>query len=369
MGGTYTWDNDITAGFAFVGAGLKTEYNQSTNSDSCKDVKAGKIPGYENTACPPTFFNAGGVPGQGLGGPEVGVEMIQMQFLPSLAYKINKQHSVGATLAIAATFFRAEGLEAFQTGDGGLGFAAGQGNLTSGNWDQAFGTGYRLGYLGKFMDDRLKFGLNYSSRVWMKKLHGYRNLFAEQGGFDIPESYAAGLAFDFTPAVTMALDYQRINWSDVRSIGNPGPLASDPNNFFPLCQPPRNTNECLLGTNDGLGFGWKDQNVYKFGLDMQIDETWSARVGWNYAKSPIRKDQVLFNMLAPATPEHHLTLGVGYELSETFVIDGSFVYAFSNKIEGPTAFPKGGGTLPKGSTNASLDMVQYSVGAALGIRF
>ena len=136
-----------------------------------------------------------------------------------------------------------------------------------------------------------------------------------------------------------------------------------------MCQPPRDTNECLLGTDDGLGFGWTDQTVYKIGMNWDINKTWSTRFGWNYAKSPIEDDQVLFNMLAPATPEHHLTLGVGYDLNETFVIDGSFVYAFSNPISGPTAFPQGGVALPAGSSNASLDMTQLSIGAALGIRF
>lgn len=369
MGGTYDLNEKMTIGFAFIGAGLQTEYNQSPNSYSCEQVAAGLIPDYVGTFCPPTFFNAGGTPGVGLAGPEVGVELIQMQILPSIAYKINDQHSVGATLAIAASYFRAEGLEAFQTGNGGLGFASGTGNLTSGSWDSSYGAGLRFGYLGKFVNDKLRLGVNYSSRVYMQKFEGYQNLFAEQGGFDIPESYAIGLAYDFTPAVTVAFDIQQINWSDVKSIGNPGPLASDPNNFFPLCQPPRDTNECLLGADDGLGFGWNDQTVYKLGADWKINKKWSARAGWNYAESPIEPDQVLFNMLAPATPEHHVTLGVGYELSEMFVIDGNLVYAFSNAINGPTAFPQGGAALPEGSTNASIDMTQLSIGAALGIRF
>ena len=368
MGGTYQWDEKLTLGFAFVGAGLMTEYDQTANSSSCRRVLNNEVPGFEGKSCPSTGFNAGGIPGVGLAGNEMGVELVQMQVLPSIAYKIDSQHSVGATLVLAASFFRAEGLQAFQTGDGGLGFAAGTGNLTNKNWDHSFGGGYRLGWLGKFMDDKLRFGANYSSRVWMKEFNQYRNLFAEQGDFDIPESYSAGVAFDFTPKITATFDVQRINWSDVRSIGNPGPLASDPNNFFPLCQPPRDTNECLLGTPDGLGFGWRDQTVYKIGVDWVYNEKINFRAGWNYGKTPIPDDQVLFNLLAPATPEHHLTLGIGYELSETYVIDGSFVYAFSNTISGPTAFPRGGIPNPDG-TNASIDMTQLSIGGALGIRF
>ena len=363
MGLTYKVNDKFTAGFAFIGAGLKTEYNQSVNSHSCNQVNANKVPGYAPGDCPPTFFNALGTGAA----PEVGVELIQMQMLPGIAYKINKQHSVGASIAIGASFFRAEGLEDFGSGPGQLGFTTSEGDFTSGNWDQAFGMGYRLGYLGKFMDERLRFGLNYSSRVWMKKLHGYKNLFAEQGGFDIPESYSAGIAYDFTPAITTTFDVQRINWHDVRSIGNPGPNAADPNNLLPLCPVGTDQSTCLLGGVNGLGFGWRNQNVYKVGANWDINEIWSARVGWNYAKTPIPKDQVLFNMLAPATPEHHFTVGAGYNFSETVVIDGSFVYAFSNTIKGPTAFGPGGAIVE--GNNASIDMRQISLGGAVRIKF
>ncbi len=358
MGLTYDWNEKINVGFAFIGAGLQTEYNQTVNNDSCKAVNAGAVPGF--TQCPPTVFN---VLGQ-TAATESGVELIQMQFLPSISYKINDKHSVGFTLALGATFFRAKGLQDF----GELGFTTANGDFTSGSWDSAYGAGIRLGWLGKFAkDDKLRFGVNYSSRVYMQKLDAYKNLFAEHGGFDIPESYSAGVAFDFTPAITATFDVQRINWSDVKSIGNPGPLASDPQNFFPLCQGGRAASECFLGQDDGLGFGWTNQTVYKVGVNWNITDKWSARAGWNYGKSPIPSDQVLFNMLAPATPEHHMTLGGGYEINDTFVVDASLVYAFSNTIEGPTAFGVNGATVT--GTNASIGMKQLSIGGSLGIRF
>ena len=365
MGATYEWNEKITVGFAFIGAGLQTEYDQSSDNSSCNRVNAGTVPGYLPGDCPPTIFNVLGT----VAGPEAGVELIQMQMLPSIAYKINEQHSVGATLAIAASYFRAEGLEDF----GEIGFTGDTGSsdpsfgLSGGHWDQSFGAGIRLGWLGKFQGDKLKVGVNYSSRVFMSEFGDYQFLFAEQGDFDIPESYQAGIAYDVTPAITVAFDIQRINWSDVKSIGNPGPSAADPDNLLPLCPQGSDQAPCLLGGDKGLGFGWKDQTVLKLGVDWQIDEKWNARAGWNYAKSPIRPDQVLFNMLAPATPEHHITFGVGYELSETYVLDGSLVYAFSNPINGPTAFGKGGAIVT--GSNATIDMKQLSIGGALGIRF
>jgi long-chain fatty acid transport protein len=359
MGLTYDLGEKMTVGFAFIGAGLKTEYDQAATNSSCQAVNAGRVPGYQPGQCPPTVFNALGT----VAGKEAGVELIQMQMLPSISYKLNKQHSIGATLVIAASYFRAEGLEDFEE----LGFTSSPGNFTDGHWDSVLGSGFRLGWLGKFSDDKLRVGVNYSSRVWMGKFNQYSNLFAEQGSFDIPENYSLGIAYDFTPAVTVTFDIQQINWSDVASIGNPGPNAANPNDLLPLCPQGTDQAPCLLGGDKGLGFGWTDQTVFKLGANWAINETWSARAGWNYAKSPIEEDQVLFNMLAPATPEHHLTMGVGFELSETFVIDGSLVYAFSNPINGPTAFGPGGAVVT--GTNASIDMKQLSIGGALGIRF
>ena len=365
MGATYKWNEDVTVGFAFIGAGLQTEYDQSSDNSSCKRVNSGSVPGFNAGSCPPTVFNVLGT----VAGPEAGVELIQMQMLPSIAYKINDQHSVGATLAIAASYFRAEGLEDF----GELGFKAdtdpgrpGKG-LSEGHWDQSFGAGIRLGWLGKYINDTVRLGINYSSRVYMSEFGDYDNLFAEQGDFDIPESYTFAFSHSVTPTVEITAEVQRINWSNVKSIGNPGPNAADPSNLLPLCPSGTDQAPCLLGGDKGLGFGWVDQTIYKIGAQWKIDEKWSARTGFNYGRSPIQSDQVLFNMLAPATPDRHITFGVGYNLNETYVFDGSLVYAFSNPISGPTAFGPGG-AIVEGS-NATIDMKQLSIGGALGIKF
>jgi len=361
MGGTYQWNDKMTLGFAFIGAGLKTEYNQSVNSDSCNKVNAGVVPGYNPGGCPPTFYdpNITVTPT-----PEAGVELMQMQFIPSIAYKVHKNHTLGASLVLAAQYFRAEGLGAFED----LGFTASSGNMTDMGWEHAFGGGYRLGWLGNFMDEQLKIGVNYSSRVWMDEFQRYQNLFAEGGDFDIPESYSFGIAYDFTPKWTAAFDIQRINWSSIRSIGNPGPAVDQAitGNFFPLC-PGTDKSTCKLGGADGLGFGWVDQTVYKVGVDWSINEKWNARAGWNYGKSPIQEDQVLFNMLAPATPEHHLTFGGGYYFTDDVTLDANVMIAFLNTIKGPTAFGPAGA--PVSGSNASIAMRQYSFGATLGIKF
>lgn len=362
MGGTYQWNDKIALGFAFIGAGLKTEYNQTVNSDSCNQVNSGALePAYQPGGCPPTFFdpNITITPA-----PEVGVELLQMVMNPSIAYKVHKNHTIAASLVLAAQFFRAEGLGAFED----LGFTAKPGDLTDMGWEHAYGGGYRLGWLGKFMDERLKLGVDYQSRVWMGKFQRYQNLFAEQGDFDIPEMYAVGIAYEFTPKWTATVDVKRVKYSDIASIANPGPAVdvATTGNLFSLC-PGADKSSCKLGGANGLGFGWTDQTIYKLGVDWTFSEKINLRAGWNYAKSPIPEDQVLFNMLAPATPEHHLTLGGGYFFTENVTLDANFMIAFLNTIKGPTAFGPGGAQVA--GSNASIAMRQFSLGATLGIKF
>ncbi len=359
MGGTYQLNKNTVVGFAFIGAGLKTQYDQGVNSSSCQKVLAGQVPGY--TACPATFFdpNLTNKPTN-----QVGVELIQMQLIPSVAYRVNKHNTFGVSTVLAVQFFRAQGLSAFSD----LGFTQSPGHLSDEGFDHAYGAGFRLGWLGNFYDNKLKLGLNYSSRVWMDKFQRYSNLFAEHGGFDIPENYALGAAFNVIPTVTVAFDIQWIRYHDVRSIGNPGPAINQAvtGNLFPLCPGP-DKSTCKLGGTNGLGFGWTNQTVYKLGVDWAYNEKVNLRAGWNYGKSPIPNDQVLFNMLAPATPENHLTFGGGYKFTDKVSLDVNVMIAFVNTIKGPTAFGPGG-ALVKGS-NASIAMGQYGLGAMLGMKF
>ena len=67
----------------------------------------------------------------------------------------------------------------------------------------------------------------------MTKFGKYEDLFAEQGSFDIPENWTIGLAFKATKKLTIAADFQKIYYSDIASVANPGPDAKNPTTFFP----------------------------------------------------------------------------------------------------------------------------------------
>lgn len=337
MGFVNRIDDELSWGFSMVGNGAASLYDQSlpTGDDS-------------------HFFNF-----NGLGGNKLEIRLMNLQMLPSIAFKFDKHNTFGATLVLSVTLFEANGLLAFEE----LGFGATAGNLSNMGTDTSFGGGIRLGWKGQFADDKLHIGLNYSSRTYMTKFDKYKNLFAEQGDFDIPSTYAIGFAYDFTPTITAYLDVQRINYNEVASVGNKGPQVTG--GFFPC-----GNLECgALGKDEGLGFGWKDQTVFKLGASWAFSSTMVFRAGYNHASNQIPNDQILFNMLAPAVVEDHVTLGGSYLFGETMELSVSYVHAFKNTITGPTAFQPAGADPANPANNASLAMEQNSIGVTLGIKF
>lgn len=342
MGGIYKFNRDLTVGMAVVGAGLGTRYDQRCNP----------------AAPVGNFFNIGCTASD-----TAGVMLMQMQMLPSVAYRIDKQHTVGASLALAVQTFRAYGLDAgaFKS------FSSDPDHLSNNGNDWSYGAGVRVGYLGKFFKKKLNVGANYSSRVYMTEFDKYRGLFAEQGDFDIPANYTVGLAYMPNKKLTVAFDVQRIEWSSIKSIGNPGPNPYDTiYSFNPLCPnteiTPANP-QCQIGGDQGWGFGWTDQTVYKLGLSYDYDSHWTFRAGLNYGETPIEEDQVLFNTLAPATVERHVTLGFSYRLSPNAEVSMNYMHAFKEVLKGPSAFPAG--ATPG---EASIGMYQNSLGVTFGYK-
>jgi long-chain fatty acid transport protein len=143
----------------------------------------------------------------------------------------------------------------------------------------------------------------------MKEFDDYDNLFAEQGDFDLPANFTVGATFKATPKLKVSFDYQRIFYEGVASISNAGPVA-DPATGQPTINPPATG---FLGADNGLGFGWEDINIYRLGMEYLYDSNWTFRAGFALNDQPISSEDVLFNILAPAVIEKHVTVGFTYQ--------------------------------------------------------
>jgi long-chain fatty acid transport protein len=276
------------------------------------------------------------------GTSDVGVDLMQLIIAPTLALKLTPQHSVGISPLIVYQTFEANGLQNF---DNPLQPATSElGKVTNNGKDSSTGLGVRLGYLGR-LTDQLSVGASYSPKINMSRFKKYEGLFAEKGDFDIPANYTLGMAFQVTPAVQVALDYQRIEYGDVKAIAN--------QNTQPNTQ---------LGNADGSGFGWSDINVIKLGVQWQANSAWTLRAGYNKGDNPVNADNVTFNILAPGVIEEHLTLGATMKLGTESEISASYMHAFSNSVSGQSKAHPSAGT-------ETIKMKQNSLGIQYSRKF
>jgi long-chain fatty acid transport protein len=308
-------NNQLSLGLTVYGnGGMNTNYPGATLTD-CDPNTGGNQPG-GNALC---------------GAGNLGVDLIQLIIAPTMAFKLNSHHSVGVSPLIVYQTFKANGLQGFRGRSPSLANNIGK--------DNSSGLGVRLGYLGRF-NDQFSLGMSYSPKINMSRFKKYEGLFAEQGDFDIPANYTLGMAFQVTPALQVALDYQRIEYGSVRSIANPGV---------------GNT----LGASNGDGFGWSDINVVKLGVQWQANDSWTLRAGYNKGDNPINAQNVTFNILAPGVIEEHLTLGATMKLDAQSEVSASYMHAFSNAVSGSSSF---GGT-------DTIKMKQNSLGIQYSRKF
>ena len=278
----------------------------------------------------------------------LGVDLSQLVIAPTASYKLSDTQAIGIAPLFGYQRFKAEGLQAF------AGFSTSPSNMTNQGYDTASGWGARIGWFGK-ITDTLTLGAAYSTKIDMSKFDKYKGLFAEEGGFDMPENYNLGLAFKVSPALSIAADYQRINYSGVKSVGNSISLL--------LNCAGGDTSSCLGGSN-GAGFGWHDIDVWKLGIEYLYNDRLTLRGGYNHSDNPIQAKDVTINILAPGVIQDHLTLGLTYLTQSKGELTFAYMHAFKNSVSGPSFFNNFTGGAPAG--NEKIQMYENSFGIAYG---
>lgn len=285
------------------------------------------------------------------GGGNLGVDLMQLTIAPTVGYKVNEATSIGASPLFVHQQFEAIGIEqfAFLTPTGTTT------KMTDQGYSSSSGIGVRLGILSK-VSPSASIGASYSPKINMGKFRSYSALFAQGGDFDIPSNWAVGAAIDVSPTVKLALDYSGINYKDVKSVSN----SSANSAALVLAGQAGN-----LGEDAGSGFGWKNINVIKLGIQWQLSDKTTLRAGYNKGDNPIKFDDVTFNILAPGVMEDHYTLGGTYKLSNTTEWSWFGMYAPKISVSGSSAFNAFNG----GDAVDTIEMKQYSFGLQYSKQF
>jgi long-chain fatty acid transport protein len=117
-----------------------------------------------------------------------------------------------------------------------------------------------------------------------------------------PQMVSGGLSWKFLPQWRLALQTDWVNWS--HAFNTLPVKLSDGNN--------RDLN-AFLGKNalqDGIPLQWRNQFVYRTGIEYAVTKSLTLRAGYAYSRSPV-PDQTLTPLTA-AIPENTVSMGAGY---------------------------------------------------------
>ena len=85
-------------------------------------------------------------------------------------------------------------------------------------------------------------------------------------------------------------------------------------------------------------------------------------MGFSTGGQPIGEDDLLFNILAPAVVENHLSLGVSRTMGE-HALHFAFTHAFNNAIEGPNPFD------PAQTLKIEMNQLEFELAFTFLVRF
>lgn len=328
------YDGNGRSNFFIPGFG----YNRMISADTSLGVSVYGNGGMNTQYNTNPFASMGG---QG----SAGINLEQLFIAPTWSKKIDANNSVGVSLNLAYQMFSATGLQPFQAG-----FSSAPTAVTNNGTDTSTGYGLRVGWTGKVTPD-VTLGATYQTKTKMGSFSKYSGLFAGQGNFDIPSNYGVGVAVKAAPAMTLAFDVERINYSGVPSVGA----------TFTSVPPAFGGTGSQLGASNGPGFGWQDMTVFKLGISYVYDSSLTLRGGLNHNDQQIASNQTLLNTLAPGVVQNHLSLGATWKLADKSEVTVAYIHAFAQTVTGVNSIP-----LQLGGGNSSISMHEDSIGVSYG---
>lgn len=151
--------------------------------------------------------------------------------------------------------------------------------------------------------------------------------------FQMPSVFAVGASWQANPALLLAADLKYIGWEDAMKSFQMRYDSATPG---------------YGSVNFGMDQNWKDQTVLNLGMAWKANEQLTLRTGLSLADNPIPDAYV--NPLFPATVKSHVTLGLGYKVSEAGDFNASLTLAPSESVTNSTT----GVAISHGQTNLQV---------------
>jgi long-chain fatty acid transport protein len=221
-------------------------------------------------------------------GTRAGQNLMGLIVAPTIAYKVNRKISIGASALL--------GYESLETK------GPGQGGLPKNAKDSAFGFGIKVGITAD-VTPTTTLGLSAQTKIDMKEMdthcdYMFAPVAAKDCSLDIPSVVGVGISSQLTDKVKFVGDIQRVDWDGVPIFGEL--------------------------------FGWKDQTIYKLGMEYKVSDRLAVRGGYNHGASPIPINNTKNAVLAPAVVEDHLSVGFSKKLNKG-IISAYYAHTLENE--------------------------------------
>ena len=250
-------------------------------------------------------------------------ELQIMKIAPSIAYMVTPDISIGASMHV--------NYASLEIGSSTLG----TGKNSANDWSM----GLQIGATWK-VSRCVTAGLTYTT-AQSNSFAGVMPVFNEFGptgateAFDLesPQQVGLGVAWvGVDDKLTLSADGKWMNWGDADGYSD---------------------------------FGWENQWTLGLGAQYEVvEDKVVLRAGYNYGKNPLRNQSFQQDMMSivafPAIVEHHIGLGVGYQINDEFVLNLSWVHAFENTMKSST---------PDGSASVESSLSEDTIDIGLSWRF
>lgn len=262
----------------------------------------------------------------------LGLEYIHQTAAFLLAARFCEMHSIGVSVNYNLQRLKVDGIEKFANRF----FSIHPEDCTNRGYNYSNGWGITLGYL--FEWKCFKAGAAYHPRTKMTKFRKYRGFIANEGQFDIPERFTAGISYQVLPCLAAAFDYEHIRWRGIPqlrnntfpNLSNVGPLGpADPN--FPIY---------ALGAPRGPGFGFENQSFYRFGVEYKMNNCFTLRTGFRHADTPVKNEFTAVNLLTMDLMENVVTFGGTWRLNRCHEVSFFYALGMTKKLTGKNSVPR-----------------------------
>ncbi len=283
-------------------------------------------------------------PPNGLGFGAINSTFAMMQLVPTFAYRVNDNISVGIAPTINYALLEVAPFPAAAPDDAnGDGFPSYADAPSTG----AVGFGVQAG-IHVTMDSGISLGASIKSPQNFSEFEfdGKNESGAAKSmvfDLDYPMIISAGVGYS-GEKIEIAADVRYIDYENTNGFSDSG----------------------FDNTGAVAGFGWKSITVVAVGLQYRVTEKMPIRLGYSFNENPIEDDLTFFNTPANAIIQSRISGGLSYDATEKLTASLGFQYGLENSIEGNWKHPQFG-TIQGATVKSTLSTLFLMFGIQMSL--